>query len=167
MTRLDLELQAANVPEVAVAQEKLRAYAKTVVTYDWPSLSTYRPHLAPQSEQALLELIEATGAVAVAAPQSASAIKGQMDKLQDLRQGRLESATKSVARVFWWTVGAFLLGAMVMNGRHPLDRASICLITLHRGSIGLVMALILIMDEPFRGQTSISADPITAALIML
>lgn len=164
MTRLELELKVANVPEAAVARDALRAYANAVVVHDWPALSTYQPTLSVQSEATLLELIKAVDQVALAAPRSASALKSLLDKLQDLRQGRLESATKSVARVFWWTIAAFLLGAMIMNGRHPLDLASGTLITLHIGSIGLVIALILVMDEPFRGQTSISAEPIANAL---
>lgn len=164
MSRLDLELKVTKLPEAVVAREALRSYANAVVAKDWPSLGTPDPKLSAESEAALLNLISAVDAVAAVAPKSASTLRSQIDKLQDLRQGRLESATKSMARVFWWTIGAFLIGAMIMNGRHPLDLASICLITLHIGSIGLVIALILVMDEPFRGQTSISADPIAKAL---
>ena len=163
MMRLDLELKMAKVPGAAAARQALRTYANAVVAYDWPALSTYKPSLSAQSETALFNLIEAVDRVALVAPRSSPALKTQLDKLQDLRQGRLESATKSVARVLWWTIGAFLLGAMIMNGRHPIDRASVGLITLHIGSIGLVIALILVMDEPFRGQTSIPPDPIAKA----
>src|SRR5439155_12443692 len=88
------------------------------------------------------------------APDSATTLRSLMDKLVDFRDGRLESATKSVPRVVWWGVAAFLFGAMVLNGRHPFDRASATLITLHMGALGLVIAMILVMDEPFRGQTS-------------
>lgn len=167
MARLDLELKVAKVPKSLAARQALRAYAKTVVHDDWPSLGANDPGLSAESEAALLGLLESVDAVALNSPRSAPALKSQLDKLQDLRQGRLESATKSVARVFWWTIGAFLFGAMVMNGRHPLDPASVCLITLHIGSIGLVIALILVMDEPFRGQTSIAPDPISKALAPL
>jgi hypothetical protein len=163
MTRLDLELKFAKVPESAAARQALRSYASAVVVYDWPSLGTYNPSLSAQSENALLDLIEAVDRVTLVAPRSASALKSHLDKLQDLRQGRLETATKSVARVLWWTIAAFLLGAMIMNGRHPVDLASLGLISLHIGAIGLVIALILVMDEPFRGQTSILPDPITKA----
>ena len=167
MARLDLELKVANVPESLAARQALRSYAKTVVDHDWPALGATNPGLSAESEAALLVLLQSVDAVAISAPRSGSALKSQMDKLQDLRQWRLESATKSVARVFWWTIGAFLFGAMIMNGRHPIDPASVCLITLHIGSIGLVIALILVMDEPFRGQTSIAPDPISKALAPL
>lgn len=163
MTRLDQELKIAKVPQAAAARKALRSYANAVVAYDWPALGTYDPSLSVQSENALLDLVEAVNQVALIAPQSASTLRSQLEKLQDLRQSRLESATKSVAHVFWWAIGAFLLGAMIMNGRHPLDLASVGLITLHIGSIGLVIALILVMDEPFRGQTSVPPDPIAKA----
>lgn len=163
MTRLDLELKLAHVPEATAARKALRTYATAVVNYDWPALGTYKPDLSSEGGTALLDLIEAVDQVALAAPRSASALKAQADKLQDLRQGRLETATKSVARVLWWAIAAFLLGAMIMNGRHRIDLTSAGLITLHIGSIGLVIALILVMDEPFRGQTSIAPDPIAKA----
>lgn len=163
MRRLDLELKSTKAPEATAAQEFLRTYANAVVVYDWPALGAYKPGLSTQSESALLDLIEAVDHVSLVAPRSAPTLKSQLEKLQDLRQGRWESATKSVAHVLWWMIAAFLLGAMIMNGRHPFDRVSAGLITLHIGSIGLVIALILVMDEPFRGETCIAPDPIAKA----
>ena len=77
---------------------------------------------------------------------------------------RLENATKSVTNVFWWIIFAFLLGAMAMNGRHSSDMVSTALIFLHMAGIGLVLALIVVMDQPFRGETSVPATPIAEAL---
>ncbi len=53
---------------------------------------------------------------------------------------------------------------MVLNGRHPLDWESISLITLHMAAIGLVIALIVVMDEPSRGKSSASSVPIINAV---
>jgi len=167
IARLDRELEIANGVEAETARKRLRDYADAVTSSEWQALSAPEPALSPRAEQSLIVFIAGVRAVTAAQPDLATTFGTLVDKLEDLRQGRLESATKSVPRVFWWMIGAFLFGAMVMNGRHPLDRASASLITLHMGAIGLVMALILVMDEPFRGETSISSTPISKALGMI
>jgi hypothetical protein len=91
----------------------------------------------------------------------ASTLRSYVEKLEDLRQSRLESATKTVPPVFWWVMVVFIVGAMIMNGRHEPDAFGITLIAFHMGAIGLVVALILVTDSPFRGETSVS----TAALM--
>ena len=48
-------------------------------------------------------------------PAAASTLRGYLDKLEDLRQSRLEFATKSVP-VFWWVMAVPIVGAMIMNG---------------------------------------------------
>jgi hypothetical protein len=45
---------------------------------------------------------------------------------------------------------------MIMYGRDKLDAFGMTLIAFHVGAIGLVVALILVMDAPFRGETSVS-----------
>ena len=164
IARLDRELAITHGAEAEAARPKLRDYTDAVTSSEWSALGAPEPALSPSAEQSLQALITGVRAVTATHPDSAPALGTLIDKLVDLRQGRLESATKSVPHVFWWVISAFLLGAMVMNGRHPLDRTSCTLITLHMGAIGLVMALILIMDEPFRGETSISPAPISKAL---
>ena len=52
--------------------------------------------------------------------------------------------------MFWWVMAVFIVGAMIMNGRHKLDAFGMTLIAFHMGAIGLVVALILVMDSPFR-----------------
>jgi hypothetical protein len=109
-------------------------------------------------------LIGGIRAIVAANPSTGGTLAALLDKLDDLRQTRLESATRTVPSIFWWLIGVFLLGAMVLNGRHPIDRASISLITLHMAAIGLVIAFIVVMDEPFRGESSIHPTPILHAL---
>jgi hypothetical protein len=96
-------------------------------------------------------------------PAAAGTLRGYLDKLEDLRQSRLESATKSVPPVFLWVLSVFIVGAMIMNGRHKLDVFGMALIAFHMGAIGLVVALILVMDAPFRGETSVSPAALVRA----
>lgn len=164
ITRLDAELEVAGGPDATTARRDLRDYVEAVTRYDWPALGKQMPKLSKEGNRAMKSLRATVRSAARANPDSAAAINAFLPQLEDLRLGRLESATKSVTHVFWWIICAFLMGAMVMNGRHSFDPASGTLIFLHMAGIGLVLALILVMDQPFRGETSVSPAPITRAL---
>jgi hypothetical protein len=164
IARLDLELEIAGGADAMRERQRLRDYVRVVTSSEWDALGAAESDLSHEAAKIMTSLIVGVRAVAAAQPESAATLRAQLDKLHDLRQGRLESATKTVPQVFWWMIIAFLLGAMALNGRHPLDRGSISLITLHMAAVGLVLALILVMDEPFRGESSVSAAPIAKVL---
>ncbi|SEF55075.1 DUF4239 domain-containing protein [Bosea lathyri] len=164
VARLDRDLGSLGGEETVRARGSLRAYIDTIVRDEWYSLSLRDPALAANSDQALATLVAGVRAAGAAHPESAGALRGLLDKLEEYRQGRLEAATKSVPSIFWWMIAVFLLGAMAMNGRHKLNWTAVSLIAIHMAAIGMVLALIVIMDEPFRGETSISTAPLTKAL---
>ena len=167
MARLDRELEIAGAALASVERQHLRDYSHVVATAEWASLGASEPQLSSEAARLMTELIKEVRAIATSQPKSSANLRTLLEKLDDLRQGRLESATRTVSPVFWWVIIAFLLGAMVLNGRHPLDWASISLITLHMAAIGLVIALIVVMDEPFRGKSSVSSVPIINAFARL
>lgn len=163
ISRLDRELQLLG-DSANAARSRLKDYVDAVVTDEWRMLGQAEPALSPKAQGALLALTAHIHTLAANNPAVASQLRSLFDRLEELRQGRLENATKSIASVFWWMIAAFILGAMAMNGRNPVDANSAALIVLHMAAIGLVMALIIVMDEPFRGDTSISPAPIAKAL---
>lgn len=164
ISRLDAELKGAGDSAAQTARQDLRRYAEAVVAHDWPSLGQPEPRLSAEADNALAALRASGRAAAKASPESASLINTFLTQIEDYRFGRLESATKTVTNVFWWIIFAFLFGAMMMNGRHPVDLASASLIFLHMAGIGLVLALIVVMDQPFRGETSVPPDALAVAL---
>jgi len=161
--RFDRDLAARPEPEAAAARRQLRDYAELVVTDEWPQLSAAVPTLSPKAGAHFAALSDSVrkldGQTA-----SASGLRSTLDRLEDFRQGRLETATRSVPRIFWWMIATFLLGAMVMNGRYELNGLGASLVAIHMAAIGLVLALILVLDEPFRGETSIQPTVLITAL---
>jgi hypothetical protein len=164
LARLDRELALIGGEAANVERQRLRDYAAGIVDLEWAELGKAEPGLSQDVAKTMTALLVGVRSVAATRPDAAGTLGGMLDKLDDLRQSRLESATRTVTPVFWWLVAVFLLGAMTLNGRHKLDGASVSLITLHMGAIGLVMAFIVVMDEPFRGESSIVPDPIIHAL---
>lgn len=145
------------------ARALLQRYVAAVTTEEWPRLAAATPDLAP-GVQAILDELRATLRRVPASDATRNALFAHHDRLELDRSGRYENATRSVPRVFWVLIGGFLLGAMAMNGRYRPSALSRGLIATHFAAIGLCVALILILDAPFRGETSISPAPLTTAL---
>jgi hypothetical protein len=156
VTRLNRDLKTLGTDEAAAGIERVKDYVRSVVATEWKTLAQRPPSLSIEADRSMTALVAQVNKVASSNPLAANALRGYVDKLEDLRQGRLESATKTVPPVFWWVMAVFIVGAMIMNGRHTMDPFGTTLIAFHMGAIGLVVALILVMDSPFRGETSVS-----------
>jgi hypothetical protein len=159
----DREIAEQDPAWAGPAREILARYVRTVVETEWPRLGVSEPSLAPEAQQALDDLRAALRQVP-----ARESVRGLLlehhDRLEVSRMGRFENATRSIPRVFWVLIGGFLVGAMVMNGRHRQTTLTRSLIAVHFAAIGLSIALILVLDAPFRGETSISAKPIAESL---
>jgi hypothetical protein len=164
VSRLDRQLRGVGGEASGAAREALRRYVISVADDDWRALAGTSPGLAPQTGAALNQLIDATERVAGSAPAKAEALETSIREIEDMRQLRLENATHTVPRIFWYVISAVITGAMAMNGRFALTRASMAIIALHMAVIGMVVALIVILDEPYRGQSAISPAPLEKAV---
>jgi hypothetical protein len=156
VARLGRDLKTLGTHDAVATGERVKDYVRSAVSTEWKTLAQHVPSLSDDTDRAMAALVAQINRVAADNPAAATTLRGYLEKLEDLRQSRLESATKSVPPVFWWVLAVFIIGAMIMNGRHKLDAFGMTLIAFHMGAIGLVIALILVMDAPFRGETSVS-----------
>jgi len=163
IARLVRDLKTVGTADASAAGERVKDYVRLAVYVEWKTLAQPVPSLSEETDHAMASLVTQVNAVAASNPAVASTLRGYVEKLEDLRQSRLELATKSVPPVFWWVMAVFVVGAMIMNGRHKLDAFGMTLLTFHMGAIGLVIALILVMDSPFRGETSVSPASLVRA----
>lgn len=159
----DREIAEQDAAWAEPARAILARYVRAVVEVEWPRLGVSPPSLAPEAQQALGELRSALRRAPIR-----EEVRGRMlehhDRLEVARMGRFENATRSIPQVFWVLIGGFLVGAMVMNGRYRQTSLTRTLVAVHFAAIGLSIALILVLDAPFRGETSIPATPIAGAL---
>jgi hypothetical protein len=164
ISRLRRDLTIIGGAEADAARLRLKDYVASATGEEWPLLGRHTPELSPRTDAAMSDLVRQVNAVAELNPGFASPLRSLLDKIEELRQTRLEAATKAVPVVFWWVMALFLLGAMVMNGRHRLDGFSAVMITFHMGAIGMVIGLIVIMDSPYRGETSVKPVALERAI---
>jgi Protein of unknown function (DUF4239) len=163
IARLSRDLKTVGTDDASAAGERIKDYVRSAVSAEWMTLAQHEPSLSEETDRAMASLVAQVNKVASDNPASANTLRSYLDKLEDLRQSRLESATKAVPPVFWWVMAVFIVGAMIMYGRHKLDAFGMTLIAFHMGAIGLVVALILVMDAPFRGETSVSPAALVRA----
>jgi hypothetical protein len=163
IARLVRDLAALKTDTSTASVARVRDYVKSAVESEWKTLARHQPALSADTDRALTALVAQVYAAADESPSSADTLRGYIERLEDARQTRLESATRTVPAVFWWVMGVFIIGGMIMNGRHKLDAFGLSLIAFHMGAVGLVVALILVMDSPFRGETSVSTAALTRA----
>jgi hypothetical protein len=164
IARLNRDFQAVGSESGAEGQRKLREYVDAAIKKDWPALGQDDPSLAPEADIVLDQLVEMTQRIAAAAPTYAASLRTAVQELEAIRQRRLETATQTVPPVFWWVITVFLVGAMVMNGRFPSSIGGYALIAFHMGAIGMVIALVIVLDEPYRGESAVLPSPIAHAL---
>lgn len=145
------------------ARAQLARYVETVVHDEWARLGAVEPSLSPDAQMALDRLRGKLRDLR-AGEATRAALFARHDALELDRSIRYEHATRSIPRVFWMLIGGFLIGAMLMNGRYRQTFFTRTLVAVHFAAIGLSVALIVILDAPFRGETSIAPTPLVEAM---
>lgn len=139
----------------------LNTYMKAVVSDEWRSLAQADPTLSPKTDQAVLDLRHSVQQQIQEADVSSymDRILASLGKLENSRQLRYQLATASSPRIFWLYIAILMLLGSVMAGRTKLDMRRAGVLGAYFGALGMVVALIMILDQPFRGETSVSSEP--------
>jgi len=164
---LDRELAALGAPATG-ARQALADYVTHVSTDEWKRLASAEPSLSPLAGRDLdrlwaevRKLQRLEGPVTTRIGETLDEYRGQ---ISSNRTQRMAEASKSIPAIFWVIILVFVGAAAFMNGRNTLHRYGLHVMLLHMAAIGMVVALILIIDNPFRGTTSVSPSIIANAL---
>lgn len=167
ITRLDRELGTlGNV--AAPARRTLADYTRHVSTDEWRTLSRAEPKLSSLAQHdmnalwAEIRTIQKNEAAMPALIRDA--LNSYLMRLEQFRAGRLAAATNSIPSIFWLVIILFVVAACFMNGRNTLHRFGVHLIVVHMSAIGILVALVVAVDNPYRGTTSVSSSIIANAL---
>ena len=87
-----------------------------------------------------------------------------MKKIEEARLSRYTASVNGIPDVVWLMIGMFFLSACVLAGRHRLSRYAMHVVFIQMSALGVILALNIIIDNPFGGDTSMSPDRITGAL---
>ena len=150
----------------AIAMRALEIdYGTLVVTKGWPIMQ--RSGRSDEVDAALEKLTAALRSLNPETPiQQAQfgAFQRALDETGDLREARLSMINKSLPSLYWATIGGLLILLLVLVS---FTNASWDKLLGHAGQIcavGLLLSLVVIIDGPFRGDTSVPPDTITHVL---
>jgi hypothetical protein len=154
-------------PDLAVKlRQDLFDYTENVVQKEWPRMETSMP--AHLKGWRILDSFHLS--LAELKPQDAPTLAAQGDMLQtlvklyDVRRGRFHEAGADLPTIVWWNLligGGILILFSYLFGAPRLGMHAI-MVGLLGASIGLVLMLIVLLDNPFLGRSHVSVEPFTS-----
>jgi Protein of unknown function (DUF4239) len=167
----DLYRDTIAFPEPAASRMRhyLFVYAVSVVQDEWPALATGRAdeaagwQLLDQVHSEVTNLHAREDGIAV---MQAEAVR-TLNALSDARRGRFDAATANMPPILWWNLigGAVILMLFTYLFRTSHLPMHTCMISLLGAFIGLVLVMIVLLDNPFRAQSHVSVQPFSRLVI--
>jgi hypothetical protein len=155
-------------PELADLRPALAAYARSLVNDEWPLLAEGQRSLA--TDDAYVALSKPARSVTPSDSRQQAMyneLLRNLDDIADLREEILAATDEGLPRFFWITVvGLLAVGAAVAAvAGSGLSRA--VGLAAPATAIALLLAFVIIVDQPFDGDTSVKPTPIEKMLIVI
>jgi hypothetical protein len=161
----DLYRDTPAFPEPAASRLRhyLFDYAEIVVEDEWPSLAAGR---IDESEGWQLldkfhtELLQVQAKDESVLAMRVDAVK-TLNALYDARRGRFHAASTEMPAILWWNLiaGAVILMIFTYLFGTPRLWMHVVMVSLLGSLIGLVMTLVVLLNNPFRGPNHVSIEP--------
>jgi hypothetical protein len=143
-------------------QDELREYTRSEIERDWPQqqrgiVPSEGTHRLRQFTDDLLAFRPAEMRDEVVEAETLR----QVNNYMDLRRSRLNSVTVGIPGVLWWVVGIGAVIAMLLVAMLDMEiHVHLILGAALSMFLGLVIFLIAAMDNPFRGEVSVTPAPL-------
>ena len=164
--RLGRELDALG-PPAAAAKAELVAYARDVGGDEWRRLASAPNTLSPLAQGDLdalwTDLRTLQRGLAPTDPRRGD-LSVYAGRIESLRQSRLTDSTSNIPGIFWLILLAFVAVTSFLSGRETPKGFGVQVNVIHMAALGLAVGLVIVLDNPFRGQTSIESSIIGRAL---
>ena len=169
--RLGRELDSLG-PSARTAKQALESYVQNVAKDEWPRLGRMPPSLSPLVQENLDDLWRGIRSIQqdlAKTDPARSDYRADLSKyasqIETSRSGRLSSATINIPDDFWIILLLFVVAASFLAGRENQKPFGLHFNMMHMSAIGLAIGLVIVLDNPFRGETSIGPDIIGQAFM--
>jgi hypothetical protein len=163
--QVDRALLRFGGPDMAAIRALLAAYGESRVRIEWPSLASVGRDAGTDDRYTALS--RAARAIEPASMRQQALYADLLRGLDDLSEDRelLIQDAKTELPVFFWIVscGFLALGLVLALLTDATLNRAVSLGGVAAG-VGLLMAFVMIVDQPFRGETSVSPAPIQTML---
>jgi hypothetical protein len=161
----DLYRDTPAFPEPAASRLRhyLFVYAEIVVEDEWPSLAAGR--IDESEGWQLLDKFHTELLQMQAKDESVLAMRVDtvktLNALYDARRGRFHAASTEMPAILWWNLiaGAVILMIFTYLFGTPRLWMHVVMVSLLGSLIGLVMTLVVLLNNPFRGPNHVSIEP--------
>lgn len=159
----DLYRDTISLPDdkAAPIRTDIKTYIDQVSTAEWASQRLGR--ISQEGRPTLVHLQTRIAAIQPATPGETETV-GQllriMDSLYDARRTRILAASGGIPEIVWWIVALGTTLTIVSTYFFGIERFSMHLLMtgMVAASMSLVIVLIIALDQPFRGDLSVSTD---------
>ncbi len=165
LTRLDRQLLRYGSEPTEKIRADLVAYAHSVTDGGWKVMAVAQGEtrltrtILDRLADEIYDLEPATDLQTTLKP----ILIDSLDNLDKQRELRLEKSTTSTPTSFWIVISVLIFFGMVLCGRYRLTKANLFYLVNLLAAFGIGMAFLAILDEPFRGETSVSKAPLLRA----
>jgi hypothetical protein len=144
---------------------RLEEYGRAILADEWPRL--VNGGRSQQVDGILIGMLHAARGIEQAsfpAQPHRGELMRQLDQLSDLREERITSATLRLPRAFWRATGALVLVTVVLAGAMPWTARHLLSVLLVSAALAVLVALVAIVDVPFRGESAVRPTELRRAL---
>ncbi len=157
-------------PHAERSQTILRSYAAKVIADEWPAQRAGR---IPKSAESLINKLGSEISImdikTLSHQNLAAEALAQYNKLLEARRSRIQSSQNGLPPSLWYVIigGAFLNIFMTWLLWISNERLDLIINVVMSALLGSVLAFVIAMDNPYRGELSVSSDALKEVYLVV
>jgi hypothetical protein len=162
---VDRTLLRFGSPAAEATRPLLEAYGQSRIREEWPGLARAERHQGTDERYNTLSRVARAIEPASGRQQAmyAELLKG-LDDLAEARELVLQDAELELPLFFWIVTGGFMLLAMILGLMTEAKLSRAVGLGGTAAGVGLLLAFVMIVDQPFKGETSVTPAQIQKTL---
>lgn len=163
----DRALLRSGNPQLMAIRPLLSAYGKSIVDDEWPILAqSDRSDITDEAYNILSKEARTVNPTDARQQAMFSELLKSLDDLADLREQRIAESEADLPAFFWTTTFGLLLVAFVLGLMTSDTLASSVTLGATAAAISLLLSFVIIVDQPFSGETSVTSKEIVKAMTL-
>ena len=158
-------LEPLDSSDATELRDRLRVYVHRIIDHEWPLLA--RGDYDRHADAILSDMLHKARRAAQATPadgQTYSSVIQDLDTLYDTSNARRSSASLRLAPSFWHAIFLLVLVSVLMAAGLPCTPAYMFSTALMSTALAVLIALTIIVDVPFQGESAVRPTELLKAL---
>lgn len=143
----------------------LERYGHALLADEWPRLvGGGRSRLADDLLRSLQRMASVITVPSLVAPGYRDDLLRKLERLSELRESRITSATLRLSPAFWRATVALVLVSILLAGLAPWNVPNLASLLPVAAALAVLFALVAIVDVPFRGESAVRPTELRRAV---